>query len=64
MPKRWRTVASNSFTWVIEEERGNNNWVEIFRRHPPFPNEETAVKEIKELRKAKRRDSKGKDHDD
>ena len=64
MPKRWRTAAGNSFTWVIEEERGKDNWVEIFRRQPPFANEETAVKEIRELRKAKRRDSHGKDHDD
>jgi hypothetical protein len=63
MPKRWRTAAGDSFTWVIEERRGND-WVEIVRRHPPLATEDAAVEEIRELRKAKRRDSHGKDHDD
>lgn len=63
MPKRWRTAAGGSFTWVIEEKRGPD-WVEIFRRQPSFDTEEEAVEEIRELRKAKRRDSKGNDHDD
>jgi hypothetical protein len=63
MPKRWRTMAGGSFVWVIEEKQGGD-WVEIARRNPPFATEDEAVAELKELRKAKRRDSKGKDHDD
>jgi hypothetical protein len=63
MPKRWRTEAGNSFTWIIEEQRGES-WVEICRCDRPFDTEDDAVKEIKELRRAKRRDSQGHDHPD
>jgi hypothetical protein len=63
MPKRWKSVEANSFTWTIEEKVGED-WVEIFRYDRPFDTEDEAVREIKELRKAKRRDSHGHDHDD
>jgi hypothetical protein len=63
MPKRWRTLQTGSFTWIVEEKQGDK-WVEIARRPQDLDSEEETEEEIKELRKAKRRDSKGNDHDD
>jgi hypothetical protein len=64
MPKRWRTLQGGSYVWVIEEEQPDGTWAEIYRHRAPFDSEEDAIKDIKKLRKAKRRDSKGNDHDD